>query len=310
MSTPALPLLTEQRIAAFKTEATSGTAEALTATHAVTNCFDSKIESQGEITRRKGQSAFSPLPGVPGLIWNKFTFKSELYGGGSAAVPYWVAALEACGMSLSTATLTPKTGSSSSITAEVYNDGKAFKTAGAMGNFTLTAEAGKPAVFSWDFSGPYIPPADVALITPTYDTVIPPVFEAAAVTIGGTAYNIAKLEISPNNTVVMRKAGNQGTYGYIGAYISTRRWGVKVTLEETLTATQDWYGMYVAGTTAALSGQFGSATNNTITVAAPKMQLAKQPNMTDMEGAIGNELEFDCIRNAAAGDDEVSILFA
>src|SRR4051812_32816714 len=104
----ALPLLTRQRILAAKAEATPYTAEALTATEAAMNIFDSVMEPQGQITRRPGQSALSMLPGVTGGVWNKTTFKSELFGGGSTALSYWATPLlKACGHALATATFTP-----------------------------------------------------------------------------------------------------------------------------------------------------------------------------------------------------------
>lgn len=308
----ALPLLSEQIQTAFKAEGTYGTAELLSTTEAITNCFDTDIKPDGSINQRKGQSALSPLAGVPGSISNRTTLKTELYGGPSADPPAQAVLYQACGMALSTATLTPQTGSASatSITIGKYLDGTRQTSAGCMGNFVMKGESGKPVITEWDFMGTYIAPTDTALIAPTYDTTIPPVFMGATLTIGGTAYPIQDFELSPNNQVVMRPVGNSSTFGYLGACIVSRRWTFKCTVEMSLLATKDWYGLYVAGTTSALSLVVGAATHNIMTMAAPKMQLNKAPGPEDRNGYAVMALEFDLIRNAAAGDDEFSLIFS
>ncbi len=310
----ALPLLTRQRILAAKTEGTYGTAESLTGTEAAMTVFDSEMKPQGEITAREGQSALSKLKGVPGTVWNKTTFKSEIYGGGSTPVPYWAThLLTGCGMSAGTAaTFTPLTQAISGTTLGSYRAGTLATSAGAMGNFTIRGEVGKPVMLDWDFTGSYIVPSDVALLTPTYPlTVQPPAFMGTTLTIGGTSYNILDFELSPNNTVEPRAIGNQSavSFGYMGGLIVNRGWTFKATVEATVVATKNWFSTYTAGTSAVLNLVLGSVSNNTITIGAPVMQLRKPPEPTERNGYIVYPLEFDCVRSASAGDDEVSIVF-
>lgn len=307
-----LPLLARRRIFAAKVEATPYTAESLTATEAAMNIFDSVMEPQGEIVQREGQSAFSPLPGVSGTVFNKTSFKSELFGGGSTPLPYWATPLlKACGLGLSTATFTPSTGSTATATLGSYRDGTLATSAGAMGNFTLSGEVGKPVQIAWDFLGTYIVPTDTALPTPTYPTTLPPVFMGQTLTIGGTAYNILSFELAIGNDVQMREAGNQSgfAFGYQGAYIAGRRATFKATLEATLMATKNWYSTFTAGTTAALNLVIGATTNNISTITAPVMQLKNPPKPSEAKGKIVFPLEFDLCRSAAAGDDELSWVF-
>jgi hypothetical protein len=305
----ALSILTRRRILAAKTEGSYSVAEALTAAEAAMNIYDSEMKPQGAIIEREGQGALSRLQGAVGPVWNKTTFKSELYGGGSTPVPYYAThLLTACGLALSTATLTPLTASGASATLGSYRGGTLATSAGAMGNFTLSGEAGKIPQFSWEFSGTYIVPSDVALVAPTYPTVNPPVFMGATLTIGGTAYNILDWELSPNNTVEMRPAGNAGTFGYLGAIITNRKPTFKATVEATTMATKNWFSTYTGGATAALNLVIGSNANNIITITAPAMQLSKPPEPTDRNGYLVYPLMFDLVRSAAAGDDEFSIV--
>jgi hypothetical protein len=167
-------------------------------------------------------------------------------------------------------------------------------------------------MLDWDFSGTYIVPSDVALLAPTYPTVLPPVFQGQTLTIGGTAYNILDFELAIGNDVQMREIGNQSAaapFGFQGAYIAGRRSSFKATVEATVVATKNWYSNYTGGTTAALNLVIGSASNNISTIAAPVMQLKNPPKPTDRKGKVVFPLEFDLCRNASAGDDELSWVF-
>ena len=308
-----LPLLTEQSVVAAKLEGTYGTAESLTTAEAAMNIFDADFNPDGAITQRQGQSALSPLAGVPGAVMNKAKFKSYLYGDGASDPPLWTLFLQASGMAVSTATFTPQTGSATakSITLAQYLDGNVYKLSGAMGNWTLDGEAGMPCVFSWEFTGKYEVDAAVAILAPTYPTTIPPVFMGSTLTIGGVTHNITKFSISPNNTVDMRECGNDSSNapkGYLGAHIPKRRYTMKVTAEAVLQSTKDWRALYIAGTTAALVLTIGSASHNTHSFTAPVMQLNAIPQMTDDNGKQMVELTYDLCRSAAAGDDEFQLV--
>ncbi len=310
----ALPLLTEQKVTAFKLEGTYGTAEALTTAEATSNIFETEMKKDANINRRKGQSALSPIAGAPGSVMQRTTFKSELYGGTAADPPAWADLLEACGMNKSTATYTPLSGSASakSVTIGLYQDGNVFKTAGAMGNFTMKGEAGKPVMLDWEFMGAYVADNATALLAPTYSTVIPPVFQGQTCTIGGTTYNVLDFELSPNNNVVMRPVGNiaASSFGYLGATITSRQWSLKVTIEDLLQSSKDFSALYNAGTTEALILTIGGTTHNTHSITAPKLQLNAIPNRVDKNGYQCLELSYDLIRSAAAGDDEFQVIFS
>lgn len=302
------PKLSRQRILAGKLEATTGTAEALTATEAAMNVFDLAIEADIETHERAAQSALSPLVPVAGARVGKFKFKTEIVGDGASVTPWWFIFFKMCGFIATAGVLSPKSGATDAATGTLggYQDGRFKSIAGASGDWTINAEVGKPVMVDWDMQGAWQAPSDVALITPTYPTVQPVPFQGATVTIGGTAYVVNKVTIKANNTVVLRKSPAPAG-GILSALVTDRKITVAIDPEALPFATKDWYAAHLAGATAAFSMALGSAQYNTTTIAAPAMALMKAPADGDRDGILTDELEFVCTRSASAGDDELTI---
>lgn len=305
----ALPLLMRQRQLGFKVEVTPGTAETITAAEATTNVMDSLIVPVGEGTKREGQSALSRINAVSGALHNKITFKTELGGKGSAALPAWADLMLASGMSASSLTLSPQTGNTAAktLTFASLRDGVSYTSAGAMGNFKLAGTTGKPAVFDWEFLGSYIAPTDIALLAPTYETVRPPKVAGITLTIGAVNYPMDGFEISPNNKVEMREDVAQ-TFGFNTAVIVDREWTIKLKPEATLVATINWPARFADNTTYAINIVVGTGANLIWTINAPVAQLINPPVLGTRKDYLVNELEFLCLRSAAAGDDEITLV--
>jgi hypothetical protein len=306
------PLLSRQRIFAAKVETTTGTAIALAAADALFNVYDPELKPDIEMTERPGQSALSPLPSVQGAIAATYTFKTDLTGQGassptdSSAATLW----PACGFSKAGGVLTVQTGSSSyqSLTMGHYNDGRFFSMCGAVGKVKLPFRPGQIVRPEWEFKGAWVAPTDVALITPTYPTIIPPRFASATVTLGGANYKFSELDIEIENELTMREDATKAS-GIHSFCITNRR--IKVTLdpEAALFATKDFYADWAAGTQAALAITLGSVTHNTVSIAMPKLQVTKC-ELGDRNGILVDKLEMQSNRNAAAGDDEMVITFS
>ena len=304
------PLLTRQRVFAAKAEATTGTAESLTATDGAYNVFEPDFTPEITMNDRPGQSALSVLPSVAGTLMGRYTFETELTGdgGSGASGGSWETLLTACGFDESTNTFTPATDATVTLTMASYEDGRRRLLVGAMGTFTMTFTAGNPVRIAWEFAGKLGAHADVAIIEPTRPTLIPPTFKSATLTVGAVAYKISQMTITQNAEVVMREDATDAT-GIHAAYIVSRGVMVSMDPEAVLHATVDWHAAWRAGTEYALNCVVGSDANNTITITAPKMQIRNNP-VGDRNGILVDNLEFQCNRSAAAGDDELQIVLS
>lgn len=306
----ATALLTRMRVLQAVAESTSGTPGSVAQ---IANVFDSKIDAQIQPVERDGQGSLAPLAPVPGAYWGKATFKSELVGSGTAATdPTWATVLlTACGVPITSHVAKPLSGSGATATLGLNIAGRQFQIFGAMGKFTLNAENGKPAIFDWEFDGVWTPPTGVTLPTGPTFTTIPPRVAACTFTIGGTAYQVPKVEFAVDNTLYMREtiladgAGNAS--GYAACCIVQRKVTIKVAPEALALATKDWFAAHLASTGVAFSMLVGSAAGNEFTLAAPNLVLLNPPGEESRSGIYADNLEFLACRNSSTGDDEFSL---
>lgn len=308
------PLITKQSVFACKVEATTGTAESLTASEGAYNAFDVEVQGEIDYAERQGQGSASYLPGVSGARRGKCRLRTELFGSGSNPSPtpaYADTLLAACGFSGSSNVYKPVTGSASyvSLTMAKYVDGRKKTIAGATGNLVIRGAVGKPIDLLWEFSGVWVDPTATSLIAPTYPTVIPPALLGATITVGGSAYRLPGFEIDMGNTVAYRQDANNAA-GYLATVVSNRKPVLKISPEALALGTKDWYADMKSGATAAVSIAVGSTSGNTLTLAAPVAQLTAAPQDEDRDGVLADGLTLLLCRSAAAGDDELTITFS
>lgn len=307
-------LLKRVRVMAAKIESTSGTAETLSASDGAFNAFDVDIQANIEFNERPQQGAMSMLPGVTGPRGGTLSFKTELFGDGAAGTPGWASTLlPACGWVVSTGTFSPTSESPGSnvktLTMAVYENGKRKIMRGAAGTFKIVCNSGQPVMIEWTFTGVWQPPTDVAIIAPTYPTIMPLRFANATFTIGGsTPPCMESVEFDAGNQVILRPCptASDGS-GYDAALITSR--AVKGTMnpESVLVATDDVFGDWIAHTEQALSLALTDGTD-TITIAAPQIQYTNiQEGEREMLQV--DQIEFNC-NASAAGDDELTIDFS
>ena len=306
------PLLSRQSVFAAKVETTTGTDASLAASDGAMNVYDASIVPDIPANERQGQSSLSPLPTIPGARAATITLRTELHGSGSSgAMPLWADTfLKAAGFGYAAGVYTVATGSSSftSLTCGHYIDGHLHKALGCVFDLNIDAQVGTPAQCNWTGRGAWQAPTAVALIAPTYPTVIPPRVASATVTIGGTAYKWSRVGIAMNNGVVLREDASKVS-GYISGYIANRRIRLTVDPEEVALGTKDWYADWMASTELAFSCAIGSAANNTITIAMPKCSI-ERINPASRNGLHVADITFVANRSAAAGDDELTITFS
>lgn len=302
-----MALLHKRRVMAFADEVTPGTAVSLTS--ATCFCFDPTIQAEIPMHKRVATGSLSQLPAIPGGYRAKLTFSVELCGGGSSVPPVWAELLAYCGMTVSSNvwSFTSSTASYKTATIGIYEDGR-FKTMkGCMGTWSLEGKAGEPLMVKFEFTGVWIGPTDAALPALPAFAVIPPRFASATLTVGSYQPKVSKFSLEAGNTVALIEDVSS-VAAYSRAIVVDRNCKGKMDPLAELIATYDAYGLWIAGTTAALSVVVGSVTDNTITIAAPYLQKEniQEGNRNDMTT---DDWDFICA-STSAGDLELSITFS
>lgn len=306
-------LLNRKKVLAAKIEGTAYTAESLTGTNAAMVVFNPVFQQGAEFEQRPSQGSFGHHPGVVSARMGTVTFTVELTGDGSGGVPLWASTfLPACRWVNSAGTFSPKSESPGSnvktVTIGGYQHGKYKQIHGAMGTAKINMPAGKRITIDFSFTGVWSAPTDVAILAPTYPTVKPFNFENSTWSIGGSwTPKISFMNIDLGNNVVMREDA-AASVGYCGAIATDGLVTGQFDPESELVADEDYYGDWLAGTELALSIVLAND-DDTITIAAPKIQYTN-PQEGDRNGIQIDTLDFQCNKNAAAGDDEFTITFA
>jgi hypothetical protein len=174
-----------------------------------------------------------------------------------------------------------------------------------MGSVTCDFVDGKPSTFSFDFKGVWAAPTDVALLSPTYSAQLPPDFMGATLTIGSYTPLVSKLSIKVANTVELRNDATQAT-GFISAVITDREITGSLDPEASTVATHDAFGIWLAGTTAALTATVG-ASGSGFSFGAPALQ-AKSIKEGDRGGIQTHDQDFVATCGTTA-DSELTLTF-
>lgn len=311
------PLLRRRRQFAAAVETTTGTAVSLTASNAQFLMYDGDLTPEIDMVERESQGSLSMLTPIPGARAARLTRTMHLHGSGGSGLPSWATTLlDAAGFTNSSGTFSLDSDNDTTLTVASYEDGRLFQLLGARATFTWAFRAHQPAESQWEMMGKLVEPTDVALLSPTYPTVVPPTFSSATLTVGGTAYKVSELVITLGNELVMREDANadddatrtdDGT-GYHACAIVNRSLRITMDPEAVAFSTKNWYQDLMDGDTAALSIVLGSAANNTITISAPAIALmSAAPG--DRNGIMVDQLEFVPTRSSA-DDDEMTVAFS
>ncbi len=152
-------------------------------------------------------------PSLSGKRSASVGFDVEMAGQGNKGVaPPWGRFLIGCGFAENisannSVTYTPVTANmSNSMTLEVYQDGMIKRIWGSRGTFNLSCEAGKPGLLHFVFEGSDFEVVDGAMLSPTYPTLLPPVFLGASLLLDSYAAICAKVEIALDNVLAKRES--------------------------------------------------------------------------------------------------------
>lgn len=303
-------LVSRQRVVGVKAETTIGTAETPAAADAKTVAYDPKIKYNVQVTKRPSPGSASQFASLPGSESGQATYKTFLHGLGSAGNPEWATWLLSCGLTNTAGVFTPITSPANATaqTIALYQAGRLKRLAGCAGTAVFKMKVGEPVSVEWNWTGKRIAPSNASLLTPTYNATKPPVLLGSAITLASVQYKISELQFDLGAKVTLVEDVSDAT-GYAYALVTDREpkiTGVKLMA----TTAKDFHADFVAGTQAAFSAQVGTASNNTITFAAPNAQLMEEPDDEDSNGYLLDTLGFQLNKNSDAGDDEYSITFA
>jgi len=304
-------MLIQRAQVAVEIEDTEGTAEDLVGADvflAFNPAFEPIIEAH---ERDPVRSSLSPHGSVFGKRSARMTFDVELVGTAAAgSAIHFADALKACGVGETlvggtSATYKPASSSIPSVTLALYMDGKIYKMWGARGTAKLLLEAGKAGIISFEFLGADFSEADGALLSDgvSYNSVKPPTFQSASLTVDSYAAIVSRLEIDLGNALSLRQDANTSS-GHKSAVITNRRPTIGFDPENVLVATEDFLGNWRSGTEMAFTTTIGSVAGNTIAVTAPKVQY-QEAKLGDREGVSMVDLLGLCCLNS--GDDEWQI---
>ena len=302
-------MLKKKRTLAAKIETTIGTAETLTGVEGVFNAYNLMVQATIPVDVREAQGSFGHIAGVPGARMGVCSFRTDV-GYDDTTVPNWATVLlPACGWVNATGTFTPRSESPGTnvktVTIGIYQDGQFKRLSGAVGTFNMVFPAGRVAYIDWTFTGVWVAPTDTALITPTYPTTETPLRAASmTTTFNSVTLCFEQLSIDAGNQVVMRECTTNAS-GYASAIITDRNPTIKGNPEAVLVATQDRFGLWLAGTEAALSIAIAAA----ITITVPKAQITNIQE-GDRNKVVIDEIEWAANKNGVTADQEVSIVFS
>lgn len=306
-----MTLLRRKRVLAAKVETTPGTAESLTASEGAFNAYNVIAQANITIEEREGQGAFNYLAGVPGARGGTLSFSVDLGWDGSATIPTWASVLlPGCGLVNSSGTLSPLTevpGSNvKTLTLATYVDGVKKTLAGAMGNVQFVFPSGRMARADFTFTGVWQTVTDTSLIAPTYPTAAALRFASAVVTYDSVAQKVEQVTVDLGNSVILREDATTAT-GYSTALVTNRNPRITANPEAQLVATDDRYGDWVAGTTAALVVTLDGPSDATLSFQADKAQYmnVQEGNRNDM---VIDDVEWACT-STGTNDDELVMVF-
>lgn len=188
---------------------------------------------------------------------------------------------------------TPQSGTVDTITLYFYQDGIRYIALGCRGSFNVSVDSAGVGRLNFQFSGMYGGKADAALPTVVYDndTLQPPVFRNATMTIDRASAAVAAVSLDSGNNVVFPGDPNQAE-GFGVPEITQRKITGNVDPLEVLVATRDIMTAFRAGTKQIVHARWGSTAGNRIAVTIPNA-LYTSNNPGDRNGFVMTQNAFE-----------------
>lgn len=246
--------------------------------------------------------------GSIGEMIGEITFKTELRGNATTGLDAGLAILfQACGLKQTAEVynLHSSYTDRETITIDAYDDGLKKQLVGAMGTLVIEGETGKRIWCTFTFLGRWIAPVQAALPAFAPGTEAPMKLAGGTFTIGGTAAKIGKFSLDLGNNLVTSLDANAAggvAHGDIPDYDTV----LSIDPEADLIANHDFYGIWLAGTTAAIILVVDNGTVKA-TFAIPKLEY-REIKSADRNMIQTYEITGGCLHDS--GDDAVTITAA
>ena len=193
--------------------------------------------------------------GIVGEHSGTCTFDLELRGTGAAGLELGLAILlQACAFEQTAEVYQVHSDHSAdrTVSIDVWEGGRKKGLAGASGNVSFAGVVGGRMFLKFEFSGIWQAPIDEALPAFAPSTATPMFIQSGTFTLGSAALYIANIALDMGCEVVPRRsaAGVSGIAYYMIPEITPK---LTIDPETDLVANYDFYGLWLAGTPAAVS---------------------------------------------------------
>lgn len=282
------------------------------------------IQEANELNDVVGRGSLSKLPASqPGPRHWGCSFRVPIRGAGAAysatVKPRISPLLRACGFQetvvttpgAETVTYVPRSESWESINLYYNWDGLLYKLLGTVGSVNFVVRTGGIMYAEFTFEGLYLDPIDSAVVNVTGEpTVQFPVLLSGAFQIGTENYAAPFQGWNLNmGGVLVADPDPSAADGISRIYVVNRQPEGSFDPTAVLKATFDWYAKWKAGTIMDMSFTHGTVQYNKLTFTMSQVQT-KDVAPGD-RGQLGMfTTPFRVVSDSAAGDDEVSLVFA
>ena len=311
-----MPKLTRKRTILLKTESSYGSDASPTGSANAVLVRDLNIEPiQSDEVERTTIRAY--LGNYDVLLANQrvnVTFDVEMAGSGTAGTePHYSPALKACGLAVTTVSITsntyaPVSSSFSSCTIYVNIDGVNHAITGARGTFSIACNVNEIPVISFNLVGKYNAPADVSLPTCTYQKQADPlIFKNDNVSnfeIFGSSMALQNWNFDMNNETVYRELiGSTATKEVL---ITDRKPSGTLSIEAPSLSSKNFFTIATGSATGTNKFLHGTTAGNKVEVSCPQTDITT-PSYEDSDGVQLLSLPFTAI--PSSGNDELSIKY-
>jgi hypothetical protein len=247
---------------------------------------------------------------VIGARFSRLRFDVEVAGSGTAGTaPKYGPLLRACGMAQVlnagvSVVYTPISTAPESVTLYLHLDGVLHKFIGARGSVSLRAQYRSAPLFSFDFTGFFVPVTDASLPTATYSLQGTPLafnkentptfalHGVSSAVIRSFSFDLANQVVYRNiiNSEVVRIVDRKPTASFeIGAE---------------LMAIKNWFNVVANAEQGSMNLVHGTTAGNIVQIGAPAVQL-NGITQGDMEGDV--MYTASAVLQPSSGNDEISI---
>lgn len=194
-----------------------------------------------------------------------------------------------------------------SITLYCFYEGLLHKITGALGTFSVTADAGAIGMVQFNFTGNYNTPTDTTFpSSPIFDNVIPNQVELASLVYGSnTSLIVQQFKFDMANRVVPRLSVNHAN-GYSGVRITGRDPKGGINPEAEAVSLEPFWTDAETSNLKSFEMTIGTTAGNQVFFNAPKVQV-NSLGYGDRDGLRTYDLGLAFRRNL--GNDEIEIAF-